>query len=67
MKSNDVCCAFPGTMRRLEDAEQPLPLCLSWTCDGVEGLDRRKFILQENDTGEIMVRYRHYSRTWQIG
>ena len=42
-------------MRRLEDDEMPLPLCLCWTKDGVSGLDKRKFVLQENDTGEIMV------------
>ncbi|KAK2158040.1 hypothetical protein LSH36_178g03003 [Paralvinella palmiformis] len=43
-----------ATMRRLEDDEMPLPLCLCWTKDGVSGLDKRKFVLQENDTGEIM-------------
>ena len=32
--------------------ERPLPLCLSWSS---EGLDTRRFVLQENDTGEIIV------------
>ena len=42
-------------MQRLTDEEKPLPLCLAWTDEGLEGLDKFKFILQENDTGEIMV------------
>jgi Ras association domain-containing protein 1 len=37
--------------RRLADDEKPLPLCLSWTADGLE---TRRFILQENETGEVM-------------
>lgn len=52
---------FPGTMRRLMDDETPLTLCLNWTKKGVEGLDCHKFVLQENDTGEIMV-----ITTWKL-
>ncbi len=33
----------------------PLPLCLCWTKEGIDGLDKRRFVLQENDTGEIAV------------
>jgi len=33
----------------------PLQLCLSWTDDGVISLDHYQFVLQENDTGEILV------------
>ena len=39
-------------MRRTVEDEFPLPLCLSWSS---EGLDTRRFVLQENDTGEIIV------------
>ncbi len=39
-------------MRRLPEDERPLPLCLSWSS---EGLDAKRFVLQENDTGEIIV------------
>jgi len=42
-------------MRRLSDAERPLPLCLRWADAGSDRLNRTRFILQENDTGEIMV------------
>merc|ERR1712165_65080 len=40
-----------ATMRRVSDQEFPLQLCLAWTADG---LNNHKFVLQENDTGEIM-------------
>ena len=43
---------YKGTMRKLQDMEHPLPLCLSW---GVSGLDLRRYVLQENDTMEIVV------------
>ena len=43
---------FAAIMRRVADDECPLQLCLSWTA---EGLNNHKFVLQENDTGEIMV------------
>ena len=33
----------------------PLQLCLSWTVDDVNSLDHHQFVLQENDTGEILV------------
>jgi len=33
----------------------PLQLCLSWTVDDVNSLDHYQFVLQENDTGEILV------------
>ena len=39
-------------MQRLSEDKCPLPLCLSWTA---EGLDSHMFVLQENDTGEIIV------------
>ena len=43
-------------MRRLQDDETPLALCLHWTkTDGYINLDRRQFVLQENDPGEITV------------
>lgn len=46
--------AYP--MRRLQEDETPLMLCLYWTrTDGHEKLDRRQFVLQENDPGDIMV------------
>jgi Ras association domain-containing protein 1 len=38
----------------LNDEELPLPMCLSWTDEGMEGLAKNKFVLQENDTGEIL-------------
>jgi hypothetical protein len=40
-------------MRRLQDDELPLVLCLSWTA---HGLNQHKFVLQENDVGDIQVR-----------
>lgn len=43
-----------GYMRRLGDTERPLPLCLRWAEAGADRLNRTRFILQENDTGEIM-------------
>ena len=42
-------------MRKLSEDEQPLPLCLSWTDLSLDNLDNYKFVLQENDTGEILV------------
>ena len=39
-------------MRRMSDVERPLPLCLSW---GADGLHFNRFVLQENDPGEIIV------------
>ena len=46
-------CNVAVTMRRMMDDEMPLPLCLDWTA---QGLSHHKFILQENDAGEIHVR-----------
>jgi Ras association domain-containing protein 1 len=40
-------------MRRLGDDERPLELCLRWSDEGVDSLDRHQFILQDNVTGEI--------------
>lgn len=37
------------------DDETPLPICLAWTA---HGLNQHKFLLQENDAGEIHVRTR---------
>ena len=51
-------CFHPGGggyMRRLADTETPLPLCLRWADAGTNCLDRTRLILQENDTGEILV------------
>ena len=42
-------------MRRMSEEEQPLMMCLSWADTGAENLDYNKFVLQENDCGEIMV------------
>lgn len=42
-------------LRRISDDEMPLQLCLSWTVDDVNSLDHYQFVLQENDTGEILV------------
>jgi hypothetical protein len=42
-------------MRRLGDTELPLPLCLSWVeKGGVNYVENYSYVLQENDTGEIM-------------
>ena len=40
------------TLHRLADNDQPLVMCLGWTA---EGLNNHKFVLQDNDTEEIMV------------
>ena len=58
-------CVTIATMRRLNDEELPLPMCLSWTEEGVEGLAKNKFVLQENDTGEILV-FRSYELSYPI-
>jgi len=43
-------------MRKLGIYELPLVLCLYWTSqEGSCGLDLNKFVLQENDTGDIIV------------
>ena len=44
-------------MRRLGDNELPLPLCLSWADRGSACLENYTFVLQENDTGEILVSF----------
>jgi len=44
-----------GYMRRLADMERPLPVCLHWADAGTDTLNRTRFVLQENDTGEVMV------------
>jgi len=46
-------------MKRLADTELPLPLCLRWVDAGTDALNRTRFVLQENDTGEIMVCRKH--------
>ena len=47
-----------GMLRRLSDDERPLELCLCWSDDGgAESLSRRQFVLQDNVTNEIAVRY----------
>ena len=50
-----VCPGGSGYMKRLADTELPLPLCLRWVDAGTDALNRTRFVLQENDTGEIMV------------
>ena len=47
-----------GYMNRLADTECPLPLCLRWADRGTDALNRTRFVLQENDTGGIMVSHR---------
>jgi len=44
----------PVVLRRMADDEMPLQLCLSWTCESIDQLDHNQFVLQENDTGEIL-------------
>ena len=39
-------------MRKMCADEQPLPLCLSW---GSHGLATHKFVLHENDSGDVIV------------
>ena len=39
-------------MRKMSADEQPLPLCLTW---GSDGLATHKFILHENDSGDVIV------------
>lgn len=43
-------------MRRIGDEELPLQICLGWTDDGIDSLGRNQFVLQDYDTGEILVR-----------
>jgi len=43
-------------MKRLSDTDRPLPLCLHWADVATDSLNRTRFVLQENDTGEILVR-----------
>lgn len=44
------------TMRRVRDDELPLQICLSWADDSIDKLDCKQFVLQDYDTGEILVR-----------
>jgi len=46
---------YSVTMRRMMEDERPLPLLLCWADEGVRILEYNKFVLQENDTGEILV------------
>ena len=39
-------------LHRLSDNERPLVMCLGWTA---EGLNNHQYVLQDNDTEEIMV------------
>ncbi|CAD5122591.1 DgyrCDS11003 [Dimorphilus gyrociliatus] len=39
-----------ASIRRLSDDEYPLVICLNWS---VDGLNKRSFILRENDTNDI--------------
>ena len=41
-----------SVMRKMCADEQPLPLCLSW---GSHGLATHKFVLHENDSGDVIV------------
>ena len=43
---------FFSVMRKMCPDEQPLPLCLSW---GSQGLESHKFVLHENDSGDVIV------------
>ena len=51
----NITFLFLATMRRMSEDERPLAMCLAWTDEGLENLDYYKFVLQENDSGEIMV------------
>ena len=52
---NSVCCyCLSATMRKVAEDELPLPICLSW-CSQPGALDTHRFVLQENDAGEILV------------
>ena len=45
-------------LRRLTDDEKPLQLCLRWSDDGgADSLNRRQFVLQDNVTSDIAVRF----------
>jgi len=48
-----------GMLRRLSDEEKPLQLCLRWSDDGAESLNRRQFVLQDNVTSDIAVCLTH--------
>lgn len=43
-----------ATMRRICDDEMPLQICLGWTDENMDNLDRNQFVLQDYDTGEIL-------------
>ena len=47
---------FAVRMKRLNDDERPLKLGLDWLANGATN---KQFILQENDTGEILVSAYH--------
>lgn len=41
-------------IRRIADIDRPLDLCLRWSEQGYDLLDQHQFVLQENDTGDIL-------------
>jgi Ras association domain-containing protein 1 len=43
-----------AVLRRITAEEIPLQICLLWTIEDVGHLDHHQFVLQENDTGDIM-------------
>jgi Ras association domain-containing protein 1 len=43
-----------ATMRRMGESETPLPILLHWADAGLQNLECNKFVLQENDAGEII-------------
>ena len=52
-----------GMLRRLADDEKPLQLCLGWSDDGADSLNRRQFVLQDNVTSDIAVRHISHTHT----
>ena len=47
----------PSFMRRLGNDEKPLEICLHWTENGTDALDKFQFVLQEYSSGEILVSF----------
>lgn len=56
MTSNltDINCFIAAKLRRLNDKEAPLSVCLEWEN---EKIPHSRLVIQENETGEIMVSF----------
>lgn len=64
--STNIFASDTVKLRRLQDHEQPLLMALAW---GTNGIENRSFVLQENDTGDILVSLFHFlssSATWRL-